>query len=1019
MTLPLPKGEGWGEGEQGVRLPACSYVANPRRSSLSLAVEASIGSLVALFCLGVLLALCSVPAHASSSNSTAWRQLIEADWLGYEESLVATNRAALLTCHDAAGGCDGVKDGGYGFHTDKQDQPWWQVDLGSPQPLARVVIWNRLECPERAAWLQVKLSDDGHDWRTGYHHDGSLFYGSRENRPLTVQLTNQAARFVRIQLPGNDFLHLEEVEVFGPADGARNLALHRPADQSSLSAWSQPHALEGGPVVDWARRTKDVLAFCDRLLAELPKQGSALTPAEQSSLKERLAALRALSASRYRQETYLEARWLQRRLALANPLLDFESILVTKRVPGSFNHMSDQYYGWWSRPGGGIYLLKRFKTEEPVLECLTDAFHEAGSFLRPALSYDARKVLFAWCKHYPQLAAETNKLNKANVPEDAFYHLFEMNIDGSGVRQLTRGKYDDFDGRYLPDGRIVLLSTRRGQFIQAGRESAGKTLAQADLPDCYVRCGGGPERPVAVYTLHVMERDGTGLCAISPFEMFEWEPSVANDGGILYARWDYIDRDNMPYMSLWTTRPDGTGTRMIYKNFTRIPHCVFEPRSIPNSDKIIFTASGHHSQTMGSLVRLDPGAGTEGADPITRLTPEVCFPEAEGWPLSSYATPWPLSERCYLVSWGMLGAKHPGPAGWARWHAVPDQIKEMGLCWFDADGQLEPLYRDPEMSTMYPIPVRPQPLPPVLAAQAKPEGTQEGRFLLADVYRGLGQVKRGDIKRLRLVAVPPKTHPTMNFPKMGLTADDPGKCVLGTVPVEADGSAWFRAPSGVTLFFQALDAQGLAVQTMRSATYAQPGETVGCIGCHESRNQTASASPVLASLHEPSRITPGPEGSWPLRFDRLIQPVLDQHCVSCHAPGVKDARAAKFDLTPAKSYDTLVRYGKPSLLDQVQQGYRQGFSKPGEGLAATSALLALLSSTEGHYQVKLDPGARERFTVWMDTYAQRFGSFSADQERRLEDLRRSCADLLTEPAPPAHAAAEERALRTASVEGRH
>ena len=177
--------------------------------------------------------------------------------------------------------------------------------------------------------------------------------------------------------------------------------------------------------------------------------------------------------------------------------------------------MSDQYYGWWSRPGGGIYLLKHFKTEEPVLECLTGAFHEPGSFLRPALSYDARKVLFAWCKHYPRLAAETNKLDKANVPEDAFYHLFEMNIDGTGVRQLTHGKYDDFDGRYLPDGRILLLSTRRGQFIQAGRESAGKTLAQADLPDCYVRCGGGPERPVAVYTLHVMERDGTGLCAIS------------------------------------------------------------------------------------------------------------------------------------------------------------------------------------------------------------------------------------------------------------------------------------------------------------------------------------------------------------------------------------------------------------------------------------------------------------------------------------------------------------------------
>ncbi|MCX6928754.1 MAG: discoidin domain-containing protein, partial [Verrucomicrobia bacterium] len=873
-----------------------------------------------LFLLGLLLVPGALSTHASLLNSTSWRQLVEADWLDYEASLVATNQAALLPCQDAAGGCDGVKDGGQGFHTDKQDQPWWQVDLGQPQAIGRIIIWNRCECAERASRLQICLSDNGRDWQVVYRHDGQTFYGFTDHKPLTVQLANQAGRYIRIELPGNDYLHLDEVEVFGPGAMAKNLALHQPANQSSLSTWSKAHYADPAAAVDWARRTREVLAFCDRLLAELSGPDSVLATADRTTLKKRLAALQTEPPSRHGQARYLDARWLQRRLALANPLLDFESIVVTQRVPGSFNHMSDQYYGWWSRPGGGIYLLKHFKTEEPKLECLTDAFHEPGSFLRPALSYDARKILFAWCKHYPQLAAEANKLNKANVPEDAFYHLFEMNIDGQDLRQLTHGKYDDFDGRYLPDGRIVFVSTRRGQFIQAGRESASQTLAQADLPDCYVRCGGGPERPVAVYTLHVMERDGTGLSAISPFEMFEWEPSVANDGSILYARWDYIDRDNMPFMSLWTTRPDGTGTRLVYKNFTRAPHCVFEPRNIPNSDKIVFTASAHHSQTMGSLVRLDPAAGTEGADPITRLTPEVCFPEAEGWPQSSYASPWPLSERCYLVSWGPLGAKHPGPPGWARWHSVPDLIKEMGICLLDSAGQLEPLYRDPEVSTMYPIPVRPQPLPPVVAAQAKPDGPQEGRFVLKDVYRGLGNVKRGDIRQLRIVAVPPKTHPSMNFPNLGLTADDPGKCVLGTVPVEADGSAWFRVPSGVTLFFQALDARGLAVQTMRSATYAQPGETVGCIGCHEPRTQASSGTPLLATLREPSRITPGPEGSWPVRFDRLIQPLLDQHCISCHAPGAKDAQAAQFDLTTTKSYDSLVRYGKPSLLDQVQRG---------------------------------------------------------------------------------------------------
>ena len=70
--------------------------------------------------------------------------------------------------------------------------------------------------------------------------------------------------------------------------------------------------------------------------------------------------------------------------------------------------------------------------------------------------------------------------------------------------------------------------------MQVGRESAARTVARADLPDCYVRCGGDASRPVAVYTLHTMNADGGDLTPISPFEMFEWEPSVARDGTIMY-----------------------------------------------------------------------------------------------------------------------------------------------------------------------------------------------------------------------------------------------------------------------------------------------------------------------------------------------------------------------------------------------------------------------------------------------------------------------------------------------------
>jgi hypothetical protein len=944
----------------------------------------------------VLLVFGHSPAPAQTPSSDAWRQMIEADWVDYEQSLSAAGKpAALLTRDDAAGGCDGIIDGKWGFHTGKARNPWWQVDLGESQSISRVVVWNRCQAAERAGRLKVRLSDDAQNWRTVYQHDGTVFYGFTNQKPLEVKLAGLGARFVRIELPGEEFLHLEEVEVFGTADPAKNLALNRPADQVSVSQWSTPSRAVGE--IEWAGRAAEVLDHCRRLARELagPKLNLSVEQEEIDRLAGKLARGEAPPRS-----LYLEARWLQRKLALSNPLLDFDSILITKRLPGSFNHMSDQYYGWWSRPGGGLYLLKNFKTDAPTLESLTDSFTEPGSFLRPAISYDGKKILFAWCRHYPHLAAEKDKLNKANVPEDAFYHIFEMNIDGSGVRRLTHGKYDDFDARYLPDGRIVFISTRRGQFIQTGRHSAAQTVAQPDLPDCYVRCGGDAERPVAVYTLHTMNADGSELCAISPFEMFEWEPSVANDGSILYSRWDYIDRDNMPFMSLWAMNPDGTGARIVYGNYTHSPHCTFEPRSIPNSHKIVFTASAHHAQTKGSLVLLDPSAGTEGKDPITRLTPEVAFPEIEGWPLSYYANPWPLSERFYLTAWGNLGAKHPGPEGWNRWHSVPAPLKEFGIFLFDAAGQLEPLYRDLEISSMYPIPVRSQPRPPVIASTVDWEGAQEGSFVVADVYRGLNTVKRGEIKALRIVAVPPKTHPVMNYPNLGITRDDPGKCVLGTVPVEEDGSAFFRVPSGVAVFFQALDERGVAVQTMKSTAQVQPGQTVSCIGCHESRNEAAPQKPTLALIREASKITVGPEGSWPFRFDHLVQPVLDQQCVSCHQPGSKDERASRFDLTAAKAYESLVRFGKPSLHDQVWTGYRRGYSVEGDGLAARSALLALLTSPPGHYDVTLDPDALDRLIIWMDTYAQKAGSFSPDQEQRLKELRASSADLLIEPTPP-------------------
>lgn len=915
-------------------------------------------------------------------SGPAWsREQVEADWLRQEElrHRPTPNTAAQVGKEeDAAGACDGVKDGKWGFHTQLEDNPWWQIDLGHPTSLERVVLFNRCDIPQRNSRIMLLVSDDGKSFRQVYQNNGTVFYGHTDQKPLEVRLDGVTARYVRLQVPGKSYFHLDEVEIYA-SGSPTNIALGRPATQSSTSQWSARHERPGErrPVYRTAVAIERGLKLAERL------RGMGVNvEAETASLHriaEQLKQLPSDGPEQFQRELYLQAREGVRTMALKNPLLDFDSILFVKGATTSFPHMSDQFYGWFSRPGGGLFLLEGLKSGQPRIRCLTSAMPE-GNFCRPELSYDGKKVLFAFAKYYPYVQS-MEKVDKDQLPEDAFYHVFEMNVDGSGLRQLTFGRYDDFDARYLPDGEIVFLSTRKGKSLQVCRACTEATNGSTQ-PDSYVRCGGGNTRPVAVYTLHLMDADGKNLRPISAFENFEWTPAVASDGRILYSRWDYIDRFNGPYVSLWSTNPDGTNSQLIYGNYTIKPQCVLEAQPIPRSRKLIFTASAHHSIIGGSLVLLDRTLGTEEERPLVRLTPEVCFPETEGWSDTYYANPHPLSEEFFLVAWS--DRRLPGHTLFTNVWDPNNPQNAMGIYLYDAFGNLELLYRDPNLSSMSPLPVRARPKAPAIPPSVVWDGPQEGRFLLQDVSQGLG-VPQGTVKRLRVVAILPKVQPQMNTPNLGVSKEDPGKFVLGTVPVEADGSAYFRVPSGVPVFFQALDTRGLALQTMRSITYVQPQQTQSCIGCHESRDSSPPRSrPPLAALREPSKLTLGPEGSWPLRFDRLVQPVLDQHCVCCHKPGSDNPKAAKLDLTPAKAYESLLSFGDKDL---EKLAFERSRSVPGECPAEKSKLYALLAQPQGHEGVRLDAASLERLITWMDTYAHKQGSFSAEQERELEAAR--------------------------------
>lgn len=916
---------------------------------------------------------------------------VESDWLHADQlrARAPSTGSAVLPEDDAAGGCDGVKDGNWGFHTANEANPWWQVDLGSSVDLGRLMLFNRCDgFAERNRHLCVLLSDDGRAWRQVYQHNGSVFYGHSDGKPLEVDLRGHAARYVRLQLPGTSYFHLDEVEVY-PAGSEENVALGKPATQSSTSRWSAWHAQPSTGTKEYRteqaiQRGRQLAECLRRLGANADEQSAALDDAEK-----RLATLGHDAPEDARRQLYHQVRWAVRRMALSNPLLDFDTVLFVKRAPPAFPHMSDQYYGWWARPGGGIYLLEGITSGQPRLRCLTEGW-PPGSFLRPDIACDGRRLLFAYARYYPHVFDIRDKVNKDNLPEDSFYHVFEMDLATGQTRQLTRGKYNDFDARYLPCGDIVFLSTRKGQSIQVTCRATQATL-QADLAESYVRCGGDNWRPVPVFTLHRMSADGSLIRAISAFENFEWTPSVAHDGRILYARWDYIDRFNGPFMSLWSTNPDGTKAQLVYGNYTVRPQCVFEARAIPGSHRLVFTAAAHHSNMGGSLALLDRSRGTEFERPIERLTPEVCFPETEGWPEHYFASPYPLSEDFYLVAWS---DRRLPPHTFCTDQRNP--VNPTGIYLLDRFGNLELLHRDPQIASMEPLPVRPRPCPPVIPDLVEWNGQQEGAVLVQDVYRGLEGIQRGTVKQLRIVAVPPKVQPHMNNPVLGVSREDPGKFILGTVPVEADGSALFRIPSGIPVFFQALDHEGLAVQTMRSLAYVQPGQTLTCVGCHEHRDTAPPVqAPPMAATRQPSKLRLGPPGTWPLRYDELVQPVLDKHCTGCHSAQGKDPKAAEFDLTADRSYDALLTFADEDL---KKLAFEQDRSLVANCPAHKSKLLALLRGGQGHYGVQLDGDALERLVTWMDTYAHRQGHFSADQEDQLRQLRRQWAHLLASEA---------------------
>jgi len=656
---------------------------------------------------------------------------------------------------------------------------------------------------------------------------------------------------------------------------------------------------------------------------------------------------------------------LRREALLANPLLDFGQLIVVKRKDRGGRP-----------PGLGIGFPSN---------------HECNASL-PRLGYDNEIAVLSPVNGDGKLTTLYKPANGGYVGEvdlhwnadrllftqsdEQNWKLREIRPDGSGLRQVSQNPddVDCFDPCYLPDGRIIF----------------GSTASYQSVP-----CWHGLKR---VSNLYLMNADGTGVRQLCFDQDHDFHPSVLDNGQVLYHRWDYTGINHIFMRQLMVMNPDGTGQHAIYGSNSWFPNALYFPRGIPGDpQRIISIISGYHGvHRMGQLVLLDTTKGWYEADGMVQR-------------ISGRGDPIRPIVRDQLVDADWPKFLHPFPlgdpktgAGAGKYFLVSAWMAPKGLWGIylaDVFDNVVLLREEPGCALLEPVPLAARPTPPVIPDRVDLK-RKDGLVYVHDIYAGpgLAGVPRGAVKRLRVLSYHFGYRGLAGPDKIGYGGPWEVMRILGTVPVDDDGSAMFRVPANTPLAVQSLDDQGKAVQLMRSWFTAMPGETVSCVGCHEKPAEAPSAAVAIAALRPAREIDPwrGPVRGFD--FAREVQPVLDRYCVSCHdgkdakapdlrptdqVPGYKGHLVSKMEidrmhpkmredtqgiLPYSPAYEVLIRYiRRVNIEDDVS------LLVPGEYHADTSPLVQMLRKDHGG--VQLDAEACDRLITWIDLNAPCHGTW--------------------------------------------
>jgi formylglycine-generating enzyme required for sulfatase activity len=669
-------------------------------------------------------------------------------------------------------------------------------------------------------------------------------------------------------------------------------------------------------------KAKDYLGRMETLKKSYDEVAAAAVGGEAAA-KEKLKALAADFAA------------LQREALTANPLLDFDRLLLVKRGEKRLG-LPNNWVG-----NGGI-PSKGYDNEIDVFS-IKDPKGELKTVYKPAATEFVGDMELHW---------DGDRLLFSMPGTEGKFQVFEMKADGTGLRQVTPGDQPDVDNYsacYLPDGRIIFCSTA-----------------------CYlgVPCvsGGSP-----VGSLYLLDPASKAIRQLTFDQDHSWYPHVLNDGRVVYTRWEYSDIPHYFSRILFEMNPDGTAQFELYHSNSYWPNSIFYARAIPNHpSKVVGVISGHHGEPRaGELIVFDTAQGRRESDGVVQRIPgygkkvEPIITDqlvSKSWP--KFLHPYPLSEKHFLVS-----CKMSALAPWALY--LVDTFDNMVL-----------LREEPGYALLEPTPLRKSAKPPAIPDKVDLKD-KTATVYLVDVYQGPGLkgVPRGTVKNLRVYTNHFAYRGMGGHINIGIDGPWDAKRILGTVPVNEDGSALFKVPANMPIVVEPVDAEGRALQVMRSWYTAMPGEFASCVGCHEAQTSGPPDRMAEATGRTPSEIQPWYGPARPFNFDREVQhPVLEKYCVGCHNGQPRDdgrkipdfrakdkvaGYAGRF--TPA--YEALHPYVR-------RPGPESDYHMPVacEWAVNTSELVQMLK--KGHHGVKLDAEAWDRLYTWIDMNVPCHGTWS-------------------------------------------